>query len=69
MGRTKQPAPMRREVSSEYTGKHDRTTPNGGKEVIGKGANGVASSKDVPSGSSAGVLQLLICVAGIYGSL
>lgn len=68
MARTKQPAPIRREVSSEYTGKHDRTTPNG-KEVTGKGANGVASSMDAPSGSSAGVLQLLICVAGIYGSL
>lgn len=67
MARTKQPVPIRRDVSSEYTGKHDRTSPNG-KDLMGKGANGVAS-KDAGSTSSAGVLQLLICVAGIYGSL
>lgn len=67
MARTKQPAPIRREISSEYTGKHDRIIPNG-KEMVGKSAYGLVG-KDAASNSSAGILQLLICVAGIYGSL
>lgn len=67
MARTKQPVPIRREVSSEHTGKYDRIMPNGA-ELVGKDANDVAS-KDAALSSSAGVLQLLICVAGIYGSL
>lgn len=61
MARTKQPAPIRREVSSEYTGKQDRV-PSSNKEMAVKGAKGVASTNP-------GALQLLICVAGIYGSL
>lgn len=44
--------------------------------MAGKGANGDApvtaretSTTDSGAGASAGALQLLICVAGIYGSL
>lgn len=70
MARTKTPAPMRRETSSEYTGKQDRA-PNG-SVVSEKGANGDAQVAKIGSSAqepSAGAIQLLICVMGIYGSL
>jgi solute carrier family 35 (UDP-galactose transporter), member B1 len=69
MARTKQPAPVRRETSSEYISKHDR--------VVKKGtvSNGTANGKDeVPPISAGfekntGLLQVAIAVGGIYGSL
>lgn len=72
MARSKAAVPIRRVTSSEYTGKHDRAL--NGQDVSSKAANGDAqvatpeTSQDSKD-SSAGVVQLLICVAGIYGSL
>lgn len=73
MARSKQPVPIRRETSSEYTGKHERA-PNGtemvGKGKIANGDAGIVARRDTSSkDSGAGAIQLLICVAGIYGSL
>lgn len=66
MARSKQAAPLRRETSSEYTGKHDRS-PNDNDAKADTQVAAQESSKD--SGAGAGALQLMICVAGIYGSL
>ncbi|KAF3769851.1 UAA transporter [Cryphonectria parasitica EP155] len=69
MARTKAAAPIRRELSSEYTGKHDRTA--NGRDLAPKGANGsvqAAKRESTTQDSGAGVIQLLICVLGIYGS-
>lgn len=53
-----------------FTGKHDRAPNGNAKEMAGKGANGNAevAARD-QSNKDAGAVQLLICVAGIYGSL
>lgn len=72
MARAKQPVPVRRATSYEYTGKHDRSA--NGKDMAEKGASAdrdapVAARADSSKDSGAGALQLLICVAGIYGSL
>jgi hypothetical protein len=74
MARTKQATPIRREPSSEYISKSDRSpkrmvaTPT---EVSPK-ANGKAAGGAVapaPSTKEAGVVTLIIDVAGIYASL
>lgn len=75
MARSKQAAPIRRQTSSEYTGKHDRISNRG--EMADKHTNGDVAAKISGRGDSltkdasgsAGAMQLLICVAGIYGSL
>lgn len=68
MARSKQPA-VKRESSSEYFNKKTATWegPNGAANA----ANGVAVvNKDFEGDKKeAGVLQLVIAVAGIYGSL
>lgn len=69
MARSKAPVPVRRVTSSEFTGKHDRV-PNG-QEASSKVVNRSTqiAPREASKESSAGVVQLLICVAGIYGSL
>jgi UDP-galactose transporter B1 len=83
MARTKQATPLRRELSSEYTGKHDRTPRS--REVSGTHdlteklnavANGQASAADSAPAAAvavakkeAGIVTLIIDVAGIYASL
>jgi len=70
MARTKQATPIRREPSSEYFSKSDRSpkrmvaTPT---EASPK-ANGGAVAP-APSTQDAGVVTLIIDVAGIYASL
>lgn len=73
MARQKQATPLRREPSSEYSSKiltekdalsndlRANSEPNG-KAVTGADAS-IASTKQ------AGLPELVICVAGIYGSL
>ena len=71
MARTKG-TPIRRETSSEYISKHDRTPRNA---TASKGAaNGNLASAEVPPISAVleknnGLLQVAIAVGGIYGSL
>ena len=76
MARTKR-TPVQREPSSEYTSKLDRVftkqeIPNGVEEINGK-ANGVvetSSGASAPVGKKdAGIVTLVIDVAGIYVSL
>ena len=80
MARTKQATPLRREPSSEYYSKADapgtpsRSPRNLDKEINGSLiANGVAIgtlSKDATlEVKEAGAIQLLVALAGIYGSL
>ncbi|KAK4106638.1 UAA-domain-containing protein [Parathielavia hyrcaniae] len=84
MARTKQPTPLRREPSSEYTSKVDRTTRSREvsathetpDELNGKANGEVMASSDVPNTDmkaavarkDAGVVTLIIDVAGIYAS-
>ncbi|KAK4244392.1 UAA transporter family-domain-containing protein [Corynascus novoguineensis] len=81
MARTKQATPLRREPSSEYSGKHDRTprvkqvgaAPAVTEMANGK-ANGHASLREaeapvsVATKKEAGIVTLIIDVAGIYAS-
>lgn len=81
MARTKQAAPVRREPSSEYVSKLDRESAllakqqelNGQAATAVGASNGSAKAKAAASGTSAksaaGVRQVAIAVAGIYGSL
>jgi UDP-galactose transporter B1 len=80
MARTKQATPLRREPSSEYYSKGDATgTPsrsprNLDKEINGSliangVANGTLSKSAVLDAKEAGAIQLLVALAGIYGSL
>ena len=79
MGRTKQTTPLRREPSSEYTSKADRTPRKETAGTILNGGDVFATKEDsngdlvrpiVPDGKKdAGILQLLFAAGGIYGSL
>jgi UDP-galactose transporter B1 len=72
MARSK-PTPIRRETSSEYISKYDRIPRN--REVAETATNGetnaapVAAKQDPGDKKEAGVVQLVIAVAGIYASL
>ncbi|KAK3955260.1 UAA transporter family-domain-containing protein [Pseudoneurospora amorphoporcata] len=76
MARAKQPTPVRREVSAEYISKANQKSPSGTEAVpLVSGANGsvkpslsTSSSLAVPTKKEAGVVTLLIDVAGIYVS-
>ncbi|PBP28758.1 UAA transporter [Diplocarpon rosae] len=75
MGRTKQPTPLRREPSSEYTSKAEGNgTPSRSVRKLDKEANGNVAAAEhilesvVPGVKEAGALQFLIAVGGIYGS-
>lgn len=67
MARTKQ-VPIRRESSSEYFNKETATWENA---AVKKGTNGGAEKEKVSLAQApeAGVVQLIIAVAGIYASL
>jgi len=75
MARSKQATPIRREPSSEYVSKQDRMAPGRETAVASKAsadANGSADSSQVgkpAAKSDAGVVTLVIDVAGIYASL
>ena len=83
MARIKQATPLRREPSSEYSGKHDRTprsreasATHAMPEKPNKTANGQASAgaeTKAPAAAvakkEAGIVTLIIDVAGIYASL
>lgn len=71
MARSKQATPIRRETSSEYFSKQDRTPRNKGAISGGKTeeANGHAAPLKKAGKVDGVVLQLVVAVAGIYGSL
>jgi UDP-galactose transporter B1 len=67
MARSKQAPPIRREASSEY---FSRKSSFQGSGDSAKQSNGkVAAPAPRAEAKEAGVLQLLIAVAGIYASL
>ncbi|CAK7207912.1 UDP-galactose transporter [Sporothrix eucalyptigena] len=77
MARTKQAAPVRREPSSEYVSKLDRESALLAKqqELNGAASTGAAAPKgsakasaSAASKSATGIRQVVIAVAGIYGS-
>ncbi|KAL2128728.1 hypothetical protein VTI74DRAFT_8718 [Chaetomium olivicolor] len=82
MARTKQATPLRREPSSEYASKHDRTPrsrevsathetakkPNGKVNAHLSAANPTAPKAPITSKKDAGIITLVIDVAGIYVS-
>lgn len=75
MARTKQATPIRREPSSEYISKSDRSpkrmvaTPADASPTANGNANSAAVAPAPPSTKDAGVVTLIIDVAGIYASL
>jgi UDP-galactose transporter B1 len=68
MARTKQATPLRRETSSEYFSIHDRTPQKQARSPNGD-ANGQAVLSKAPAKPDNTIIQLVIAVAGIYGSL
>lgn len=80
MARTKQATPLRREPSSEYYSKADAPgTPSRSPRNLDKEINGSLIANGVTNGTlsksaalevkDAGAIQLLVALAGIYGSL
>jgi UDP-galactose transporter B1 len=78
MGRQKQTTPLRREVSSEYTSKADRTPRGPGRNmetmffpIVSNGhVNGkVIAGSAVKEKAQPGIPQLIMAVGGIYASL
>lgn len=71
MARVKQATPLRRDPSSEYISKEDRTPRSLEKSNGTNGhANGsVLKAVEAKKPKEAGALQLLFAVGGIYGSL
>ena len=82
MARTKQATPLRREPSSEYSGKHDRlprsrevSATHEMEEKLSEVANGrdTAPRAEIKTPlvakKEAGIVTLIIDVAGIYASL
>ncbi|KAB5570409.1 UAA transporter [Coniochaeta sp. 2T2.1] len=67
MARTKQATPLRRETSSEYFSKHDRTPKKEAQLSNGDALRRVASAATPSTGDNT-VVQLVIAVSGIYGS-
>ncbi|KAI6091095.1 UAA transporter [Hypoxylon rubiginosum] len=69
MARIKQAKPIERQPSSEYVSGHT-STPTKSIEDLTLQSNGVASKAAAPAPTTkeAGVAQLVIAVAGIYGS-
>lgn len=79
MARIKQATPVRREPSSEYASKHDRAPKAREQDAANGKANGVVSNGGGSASSNAdkapvakkeaGIVTLIIDVAGIYASL
>lgn len=71
MARVKQAKPIQRQPSSEYVA-GQTSTPSKNIDEIAFQSNGVATkavSAPATARKDAGVAQLVIAVAGIYGSL
>ncbi|KAI1769956.1 UAA transporter [Hypoxylon cercidicola] len=72
MARVKQAKPIERQPSSEYVHGQTSTPPKNTNEMAlqsnGAAASAAAGSKAGPAKKDAGVAQLVIAVAGIYGS-
>ena len=68
MARLKQNTPVRREVSSEYISKYDRSSGEGVANTKEE-ANGRPIPSKGPGKAESVVIQLIIAVGGIYGSL
>lgn len=69
MARSKQAMPVQRATSSEYISKHDRF-PKKTTDLAAKAKDNVqALAPAARDDSGSGMLQLLICVGGIYASL
>jgi UDP-galactose transporter B1 len=71
MARIKQATPLRRDPSSEFISREDRSPRSIEKSNGTNGnANGsVLKALDPKKPNEAGVVQLLLAVGGIYGSL
>ena len=74
MARSKQATPIQREPSSEYFSKSDRSPrskPVTPSEANGKanGKAGIGAAAIAPSKQDAGIVTLVVDVAGIYASL
>lgn len=73
MARSKQATPVRREISSEYFGRHSspqsgKTSPGANALSNGAATPGIAAGLEVDK-KDAGIVQLMIAVGGIYASL
>lgn len=71
MARVKQP-PVKRESSSEFFNKQTASWEgsNGKQQVVnGRATKDNATAVPIPETKDAGVVQLVIAVAGIYASL
>jgi solute carrier family 35 (UDP-galactose transporter), member B1 len=75
MARTKQATPVRRNPSSEYISKEDRTPIRNLERALNGATNGHVNGSVLGSlvpkaqQKEAGALQFLVAVGGIYGSL
>lgn len=71
MARIKQAKPVERQPSTEYITRQDqKSTPSKRRDEMVSQSNGVAEKATATSAKKeAGVTQLVIAVAGIYGSL
>lgn len=67
MARIKQARPIQREPSSEFISKHDRPPPPGAENGKAKAESRAVAATEMHA--EAGLMQLVIAVAGIYGSL
>ena len=68
MARTKQATPLRRETSSEYFSINDRTPKKEAQLSNGDALRQVAQAATPQKGDNT-IIQLVIAVSGIYGSL
>ncbi|EFX00632.1 udp-glc gal endoplasmic reticulum nucleotide sugar transporter [Grosmannia clavigera kw1407] len=69
MARTKQAAPIQREPTSEYVGKEERAAALRSKSEKASGHGRKTNETGEVSVAAAGIQQVVIAVAGIYGSL
>ncbi|KAI5926615.1 UAA transporter [Camillea tinctor] len=68
MARTKQAKPIERQPSSEYVSRQSSTTSKAQNEIVPQANGAVNKHAPVPAKAEAGLAQLVIAVAGIYGS-
>lgn len=66
MARIKQARPIQRDPSSEFISKHDRPPPPGAENGKAKAESRAVAATEMHA--EAGLMQLVIAVAGIYGS-
>ncbi|KAI1633744.1 UAA transporter [Biscogniauxia mediterranea] len=68
MARTKQAKPVERQPSSEYVSRQSSTPSKAQNDVTPRTNGAVGKPAPVPAKAEAGLAQLVIAVAGIYGS-